>query len=353
MHVGRPCYEDPSKNEREVLFVLAHRIKKFCSNIRPCYTATRPLMAGQPQCELFSQGLFLWHGSVKRQQGVGHRLLIVLKEQPHKLLWVFWVGLLSQRSSTFFFFGCALMSCSGHRCTDASDFSPNIACCVKPNQLSHGRSSLLKWAVPKSKEGTLSHVCSQKPFPLAFLWGVYPILLLQSWARIGQKVLLWHVPSWSSFVPTNKTAAHHPPPFAPLRLMFSKGNSSWSVVILTRWMWSSTRCKRAPASGQTVTSRAQSKLSWGAGSGAATLMCQIEIRHAFCFLLDYWNIWAQIILHTAARILCRLIIHWVALLFLQRIRADWVLWQNRMTRWLLCLGNQFENLSTFFFFRGN
>lgn len=86
MHVGRPCYEDPSKNEREVLFVLAHRIKKFCSNIRPCYTAIRPLMAGQPQCELFSQGLFLWHGSVKRQQGVGHRLLIVLKEQPHKLL---------------------------------------------------------------------------------------------------------------------------------------------------------------------------------------------------------------------------------------------------------------------------
>lgn len=140
------------------------------------------------------------------------------------------------------------------------------------------------------------------------------------------------------------------PPFAPLRLMFSKGNSSWSVVILTRWMWSSTRCKRAPASGQTVTSRGQSKLSWGAGSGAATLMCQIEIRHAFCFLLDYWNIWAQIILHTAARILCRLIIHWVALLFLQRIRADWVLWQNRMTRWLLCPGNQFENLSTFFFF---
>lgn len=104
MHVGRPCYEDPSKNEREVLFVLAHRIKKFCSNIRPCYTAIRPLMAGQPQCELFSQGLFLWHGSVKRQQGVGHRLLIVLKEQPHKLLWVFWVGLLSQRSSTCFFF---------------------------------------------------------------------------------------------------------------------------------------------------------------------------------------------------------------------------------------------------------
>lgn len=74
-------------------------------------------------------------------------------------------------------------------------------------------------------------------------------------------------------------------------------------------------------------------------------------RHAFCFLLDYWNIWAQIILHTAARILCRLIIHWVALLFLQRIRADWVLWQNRMTRWLLCPGNQFENLSTFFFSR--
>lgn len=89
-------------------------------------------------------------------------------------------------------------------------------------------------------------------------------------------------------------------PSAPIcspvsRFMFSKGNLSWSVVILTHWMWSSTRCKRAPASGQTVTSRAQSKLSWSAGSGAATLMCQIEIRHAFCFLLDYWNIWAQII----------------------------------------------------------
>lgn len=174
-------------------------------------------MAGQPQCELFSQGLFLWHESVKRQQN-----------NPTSCFECFDLGCYHKGALLFFFFLLrpdVLFWPPVHGC---QRFQPehSLLCQTKPT--STRKIITFKVSSVQAQRRPIKSCAQSETHPPGFFVGsapcTHPPELGQNWTE--SSTVAYAIVE--RFCPHKQNCSS---PSAPIcspasRFLFSKGNSS-------------------------------------------------------------------------------------------------------------------------------